>query len=113
MTMRFRVLLPITLAALIASCATTSSDQAGETSTSLSETAQSIDDMLLPLDQVTAAISELVNHSGAELDPHFDTFSGALERLTSGAEVMKARATAMREQGSQGGRVQAVQAGHG
>ena len=85
---------------LIAGCVTSGYEKAGNTSTSLREAAQGIDNTLGPLDTVVTALSDLVTNPGPDITPQFQKFSAAVSNLESLANEVSSREAAMREQGA-------------
>ena len=85
---------------LIAGCVSSGYEKAGNTSTSLREAAQGIDNTLGPLDTVVTALSDLVTNPGPDITPQFQKFSAAVSNLESLANEVSSREAAMREQGA-------------
>lgn len=85
---------------LISGCASSGYEKAGSTSTSLQEAAQGIDNALVPLDDVVAALSDLVKNPGPDLTPQFQKYSSAVSKLESLENEVSSRAAAMQAQGA-------------
>jgi hypothetical protein len=85
---------------LVAGCVSSGYEKAGNTSTSLREEAQSIDNALGPLDAVVTALSDLVTNPAPDITPQFKKFSAAVSDLESLANEVSSRDAAMREQGA-------------
>jgi hypothetical protein len=99
-----KTLLPIisstVLLGLLAGCASsTGLKQAGNTSTSLQQTAEGIDDALTPLDAVLAALTDLMNNPGSDIAPQFQQYSSALSTLESLTKSVSGHANAMQQDG--------------
>jgi len=75
-------------------------NKAGKTSTSLQETAVSIDKGEVQIDAVLVALSDLVNNPGDDIKPQFKQFEGAMDKLEALAKDVREQATAMQEQGA-------------
>lgn len=85
---------------LVAGCASPGYQKAGKTSTSLQGTAQGIDHALVPLDNVVATLSDLVNYPQGDITPQFKKYSAAVSKLESLADDVSSQAAAMRAQGT-------------
>ncbi len=85
---------------LFAGCASSGYQKAGKTSTSLQATAHGIDHALVPLDNVVAALSDLVNNPQPDITPQFKKYSTAVNKLESLADDVRDHATGMRAQGA-------------
>ncbi len=86
-------------AALLAACASTGYQKAGQASTSLQQAAQGLDDSLIPFDAVLVALSDLVNNPAPDITPQFQKYSSAVTTLETQANITKGHATAMQDEG--------------
>ncbi len=75
-------------------------NRAGKTSTSLQDTAVSIDKGEMQIDAVLVALSDLVNNPGSDLKPQFKQFEGSVDKLSSLAKDVREQAVAMQEKGA-------------
>ncbi len=89
-----------TPAVFFAGCASSGYKQAGDTSTSLQKAAHAIDKGDTQIDTVLLALSDLVNNPGPNLEPQFDKYNAAVEKLESLAKEVDHNATKMRSEGT-------------
>lgn len=85
--------------ALLAGCSSTGYRQADQTSTSLQQAAQSLDESLIPFDAALVALSDLVNNPAPDITAQFQKYNSAVNALDTQANVTKGHATAMQEEG--------------
>ena len=85
-------------AAWFAGCASTGYDKAGGTSTSTEKAAQIIEKSSTQVDQVMAALSDLVNNPGAYLKVQFQKFNLAMNDLESSVKTVHSRVADMQKQ---------------
>lgn len=82
-----------TPAVFFAGCASSGYKQAGDTSTSLQKAAHAIDKGDTQIDTVLLALYDLVNNLGHNLEPQFDKYNAAVEKLESLAKEVDHNAT--------------------
>lgn len=75
-------------------------NRAGKASTSLQDTAVSIDKGEVQIDAVLVALSDLVNNPGSDLKPQFKQFESSVDKLSSLAKEVREQAAAMQEKGA-------------
>lgn len=88
-----------TLIAFATGCASVGYKQAHTTSTSLQNAAQSIDESLVPLNEVLAALDDLIENPGEDITPQFQTYSSAVSQLEASAKSVNHYAGQMQVQG--------------
>lgn len=89
------VTLLIALAAVITGCNSIGYRKAQDTSTSLTETAQSIDNALPPLEAVVQALDTLAQKSDQDIVGQYKSYSDAIDSLTDSVQIVHARAKDM------------------
>jgi hypothetical protein len=87
-------------AVLFAGCATSGYDKAGGASTSMEKASQTISKGSTQIDQVMAALSDLVNNPGADLKPQFQKFVSAMSGLESTQKELNSKVAAVQKQGA-------------
>jgi len=94
----------VVLAVFTAGCATSSSStsykKAGDTSTSLQETAVGIDKGEVQIDAVLVALSDLVNNPNTDIKSQFEKFNASVGKLDSLSKDVSKQALAMQAQGA-------------
>ena len=95
----------IAVTAFTAGCSSSPSSsknyhKAGKTSTSLQETAVSIDKGEVQIDAVLVALSDLVNNPGSDLKPQFKQFEASVDKLSALAKDVREQAAAMQAKGA-------------
>lgn len=99
-----KTLLPVAIAiaaiALMSGCSSTGYEKAGSTSASLQKAAAGIDKGSTQIDTALAALTDLVNNSGADIKPQFKKFDSSVSALQATAENVSAAAASMREKGN-------------
>ncbi|MDQ8198427.1 DUF2959 family protein [Pelagicoccus enzymogenes] len=83
------------VAALLTGCSTLGYKKAQDTSSSLRETAQSIDDSIPPLDAVLVALDNLVKTPNQNLIDQYQSYRSALANLGSSIGTINSRAQDM------------------
>lgn len=74
-------------------------NQASRTSTSLQDTAASIDEGETQITAVLLALSNLVNHPDPDLKPQYRQFESSVDKLNTLAKNVREQAVAMQEKG--------------
>lgn len=87
------------LIAFAAGCASVGYKQAHTTSISLQNAAQSIDETIVPLNEVVTALGDLLNRPGDDITAQFETYSAAVNELEDAAKSVGHYASQMQVEG--------------
>jgi hypothetical protein len=85
--------------AFLAACASSGYKMADKMAVSLQETAQGIDETLVPFDAALIALNDLVDSPGTDMAPQFQSYSSAVNQLDAKAQVASGQADAMQLEG--------------